>query len=116
MECNGEVLPERTPIDALMAEEAATWMSIATSLYRLWLASGSYESFSEMALRDPDGEVNQRGIALAADITNRGLPTYLWWFVPDQDASVPACPRCCGLLSSWLPRDWRVCSSCRIVL
>ena len=116
IECNGEVDPERVPIDSHMAEEVASWLSVEDALYRLWLDSGDYEEMAARALSDPSGAVNQNGRRLATSITARGLRTYLWWFIADPDVPPLDCPSCAGGLTDWPTRHFRSCERCRIIL
>lgn len=115
-ECNGEVAPERIPIDMPIAEQVSSWLSVEDALYRLWLDSGDYEEMAARALSDPTGTVNILGRQLADTITDRGLRTYHWWFLADPDAPLTACPCCSAPLSDWPTGRFRFCEHCRIIL
>jgi hypothetical protein len=116
IECNGEVAPERVPIDLLLAEDIASWLSVQDALYRLWLASGEYEEMAAKALLNPSGSVNQTGLGLATSITQRGLRTYLWWFIEGLYDAPLVCPSCAGEFTDWPTRHFQYCEPCRIIL
>jgi hypothetical protein len=116
--CNGEVPPERLGFDARFAEEIASWLSVADSLYRLWLDSGEYEAWAAARLSDRHGQVNRTGLDIVARL-NELVPAYHWWFV-DTDAAEAekptACPLCSGPLRGYEGRDFRACAACRILV
>lgn len=116
VECNGEVTPERVPMDRRIAEDVASWLSVENALYRLWLESGDFEEMAAAALSDPNAEVNRTGRQLATKLTERGMQTYLWWFVPDPDSPPACCPCCAGAMTDWPTRRFRFCEPCRIIL
>jgi Zn-ribbon-containing, possibly nucleic-acid-binding protein (DUF2310) len=113
--CNREVPPERLGFDERFAEEIANWLSVYDSLYRLWLASGEYETWAAARLSDPQGQVNRWGREIVARL-NGITPAYYWWFVDtDADADRPSdCPSCSGPLGEVVGKDFRVCTECRI--
>ena len=116
VKCNREVPPESLELSERLVDEIASWLRLHRALYSLWLDSGEYETWAREQLERPDAPVNERGLAVAAQI-NRHRRTYLWWFQEqDELAFTPRldCPRCGGTLLKLFDRD--ICDSCSIVL
>src|SRR5215203_2203489 len=63
--CRREVDPERLHLTVRETEFVASWSSVASALYQLWLDSGEYEQYAKLQLLDIEGQVNRDGLALA---------------------------------------------------
>jgi hypothetical protein len=61
LRCNREVLPERIGFSADVAENIASWRSVAESLWLLWLDSGEYEQWAKDKLENPNSQVQRAG-------------------------------------------------------
>jgi hypothetical protein len=111
MTCRGEVAPERISFDDATTEIVARWHDVYRSVYALWLASGSYETWAASELRSRGSEVNQLGLK-ARGALSRYLPTsYLWFWEEDRPT---ACPNCQStkLVGDHLPLRCENCSVC----
>ena len=118
-DCNGEVSPDRIRFSTQLAESIANWRSLHSSLYRLWLSSGDYESWARDRLLDSNGEVHRLGYEIVTKLN--ALPdisAYYWFFADtDSDAGSPAqCPKCSTPLSALPNGELGKCDTCRIVL
>jgi len=112
-ECNGQILPSELHLTEELAHEILDWRTVYAALYELWLDSSEYEAFGRSALLDPSGEVNRRGLALAAKLSEQRT-TYYWWFSDDVDSTLMHCPVCCGPTTEHAVRRFRFCEACHI--
>ncbi len=113
--CNREVLPEHIGYSPGTAEKLADWQRFHDCFYFLWLDSREFESWAKAQLEDPVSPVNQRGLALVAEL-NQTRRAYYWWFEDTGSADwepTLQCPRCKGDLIEQQTR--RVCETCSIV-
>jgi hypothetical protein len=112
--CRKEVDPQRLGLTVSETESVASWFSVASALYRLWLDSGAYEAYAKAELIDPQGQVNRDGVQLARMLSTR-LPTRLWLF-HDPDDPVPShCPVCGQTLETDV--KWGTeCPNCPILI
>lgn len=114
--CFGWVPPADIDLPHDLVQPIAQWREVFTSLYRLWLDSGSYETWAATQLLDPLGEVNVRGRDLAARLSLTVLPCYYWWFSPDGLIPATVCPVCSGTLMPWPRRNVQFCALCRLIV
>lgn len=113
--CRREVDPERIGLTAAETEAVATWYASATSLYRLWLDSGEYEDYAKARLVDPRGQINQRGLDVAARLSTR-IPTRLWFFSEVEDGTPSKCPLCEQALDTNVDWGTGCCVSCNVLV
>jgi len=118
-ECSGEVFPERLGFSAEIAESIADWRSLHSSLYRLWLSSGEYESWARDCLLDAKGEMNCMGYDIVSELN--AIPeinAYYWYFVDtDSPTGEPTnCPKCSDELTELPNGSHGRCERCRIIL
>src|SRR3954471_21364918 len=83
-DCTGQIFPSALHLTEDLAEQILSWRTVYTARYDLWLDSSDYEMFARSALLDPAGDVNRRGRALAARLSEQRA-TYYWWFSCDVD-------------------------------
>lgn len=112
-DCNGQISPSTLQLSEDLAAEIVSWRTVYAALFGLWLDSSDYETFARTALLDPVGDVNRRGLKLAARLSEQH-PTYYWWFRDDSDSPAEQCPVCCGPMADHSTRHFRFCDSCRI--
>ena len=115
--CNLEVPPERIGLSPQLAEAVAHWNQIAVGIDRLWLDSGSYESWARDQLSDLTSPVNVEGRRLAGEL-NGGRRCYYWCFVEtDKVAGLVNCPGCHRLLATMAsgPVKQAFCDDCRLI-
>jgi Zn-ribbon-containing, possibly nucleic-acid-binding protein (DUF2310) len=116
LKCGDEVRPERIGFDADLAELIAGWRGLHRALFTLWVDAGDYENWARTQLEDPQGQLNTRGMEIAAEL-NKHNRTYYWWF---EDASatnsapLTKCPRCYGDLVERFGH--LVCERCSILV
>jgi len=91
----------------------ASWSSVASALYQLWLDSGEYEQYAKLQLLDIEGQVNRDSLALAEMLSPK-LPTKLWLFYDTDDGIPVECPRCAKPLDTDVKWGTGECESCRI--
>lgn len=113
--CRREVDPELLTLTAAETEAVASWFSVASALYRLWLDSGAYEAFAKAQLLDPNGEVNLNGLKVAHLLSAR-LPTRLWFFRDTDDGEPTHCPVCDGVLDPNVRWGTGQCLRCPILV
>ena len=96
IDCNLEVAPESLGINEQLVELLARWRSLHDSIDRLWLDSGEYEGWAKEQLEDIHSPVNQRGLALRADIET--VRRCYYWYFQDQSVDgyepISRCPHC----------------------
>ena len=111
--CLREVDPERLQLTVRETGMVASWFSVESALYGLWLDSGDYEQYAKQQLIDIEGQVNRDGLEIA-EILSSKIPTKLWVFYDTDDGVPVACPRCGKPLDEDV--DWGTgkCESCRI--
>jgi hypothetical protein len=68
---------ERCNFDDATTETIAQWHDVYRSIYALWLASGSYETWAELELRNGDSEVNHLGMKARAALSRHVPTSYL---------------------------------------
>jgi predicted nucleic acid-binding Zn ribbon protein len=118
VECNGEVAPERIGFDESLAQEIANWRSVFRSLFLLWLDSGEYESWAAERLCDANGEVNRRGLDVAAQL-NQFVRAYYWWFKNtgvEDPPEMTNCPICRSRLETVEGRQFQKCEACSVLV
>lgn len=113
--CRCEIDPAVLALTISETEAVATWFSVASALYRLWLDSGAYEAFAKTQLVDPNGAVNLAGIALARTLSAR-LPTRLWFFRDTDDGEPTHCPVCGDALNTDVHWGTGQCNRCPILV
>lgn len=118
MSCNGEVDPERLPLESLNVQDIAAWRDVYDGIDRLWLDTGAYEQWAVTELSLLDSSVNTRGYRLAREV-NDVTPCFYWLF-RDEGAGVPApshCPRCDATLTVYGASaiEQLICRACSIV-
>lgn len=96
-------------------ESVASWFSVASALYRLWLDSGEYEEYAKARLLDPNGQVNRDGLEVARTLSAR-IPTRLWFFRDTDDGEPTHCPICRNELNTDVKWGTGTCLSCGIQL
>ena len=114
--CFGWVIPDDIRLPHELVYPIAQWREVSASLYRLWLDSGSYETWAATQLLDPQGEVNVRGRDLAARLSQSVMLCYYWWFSSDGLIPAAVCPVCAGILRPWPKRNVQFCEACRVVV
>jgi predicted nucleic acid-binding Zn ribbon protein len=112
-DCTGQVFPSALDLSEDLAQGLVSWRTVYAALYDLWLDSSDYEAFASAALRDPNGDVNRRGLALALRLSEQRT-TYYWWFRDDEDSAAEHCPVCRGPMTEHSTRRFRFCHSCRV--
>lgn len=115
-ECTGQIFPSALQLTGDLAEELFSWRTAYAALYGLWLDSADDEATARAALLDPAGDVNRRGRALAARLSEQRT-TFYWWFRDDGDSADQAaaqCPVCCGPMAEHPTRRFCFCQACRI--
>jgi len=115
--CNLEVPPERLGISAGLAESLARWRTFFDCFYLLWLDSGEFEAWARRELSDPQSPVNQRGLALRAEVEQLRR-TYYWWFQDvgaDDFRALDHCP-VCGNSVSTVGLVGLVCEACSVLV
>jgi len=113
--CRREVDPQRLALTVTETEEVASWFSVASALYRLWLDSGAYEAFAKTQLVDPQGAVNRNGLAVARALSAR-FPTRLWFFRDTDDGEPTQCPVCGDVLDTNVRWGTGQCPRCPILV
>jgi hypothetical protein len=113
--CRREVDPARLGLTVQETEAVASWFSVASALYRLWLNSRAYEDYAKAQLTDPQGQVNRDGVHLARMLSAR-LPTRLWFFRDTDDAEPTHCPLCGEALECEVKWGTGACPSCPILI
>jgi predicted nucleic acid-binding Zn ribbon protein len=111
--CRKEIEPERLPLTSDEIREIAGWNSIANALYKLWLDSTEYETYAKEKLLDPNGHVNQRGIAAARCLSSK-IPTWFWFFRDADDGIPDKCPLCGDALDADVQWAERRCTKCKV--
>src|SRR5207253_264522 len=111
--CRREADPERLQLTVEETESVAQWFSTASSLYRLWLASGEYEKYAKDRLLDPTGQVNRDGLKVAETLSAK-IPTRLWFFYDTDDGVPSRCPICHGELDTDVKWGTGICTRCKI--
>jgi hypothetical protein len=111
--CRREVDPQRIELTAKETDFIASWFSVSSALYRLWLNSGEYEQYAKERLLDPNGQVNRDGREIAITLSIR-LPTRLWYFHDTDDGEITHCPVCNERLDTAVKFGTGTCHSCRI--
>lgn len=119
MACNLEIPPHLLALPANLVEHLAEWTAVYNAIDHLWLDSGAYERWAGDQLANVASPVNQRGLAVRAEIAPYRR-CYYWLF---QDQSVPGfvpvetCSKCGGSFrpypASVIPQV--VCDACGIV-
>lgn len=113
--CRNEVDPERISLTLEEVEAVASWFSVASALYRLWLDSGEYEEYAKAKLKDPEGQVNRDGLQVARRISAR-IPTLLWLFRDTDDGVPTECPVCSRQLITDVRCGIGECANCSLLL
>jgi hypothetical protein len=120
--CNLEVPPERIGFAAALADQVAGWRDFHDSFYHLWLDSGEFEAWAAAQLTNPTSVVNERGVALARQLS-AWRTCFLWWFVADAESAPPdSCPRCQATLQTLFRGErpangsLRVCTACFVAV
>jgi hypothetical protein len=111
--CRREVDPERLQVTAAETDALASWFSVASALYKLWLDSGEYAHYAKERLLDPSGQVNVRGLAIARALSER-IPTKLWFFWDADDGEPTQCPICRADLDLNVRWGTGCCEACKI--
>ena len=111
--CRREVDPERLQLSPEETNSVADWLSAATSLYRLWLDSGEYESYAKSCLTNPESQINRRGREIAQTLSQR-KPTQLWFFHDTDDGEPVTCPVCSNPLDTEVQWGTGQCAPCHI--
>jgi hypothetical protein len=112
-DCTGQIFPAAFHLTEDLAQEILSWRTLYAALYDLWLDSSDYEAFARSALLDTTGEVNRRGLTLAARLSEQRT-TYYWWFSEDADSSPVKCPVCHTPMTEHATRRFRFCHGCHI--
>jgi len=92
-QCRNEVDPERLQLSVREVDSVADWVRVAHALQMLWLDSGEYERYAKARMLDINGQVNQKGLALAGLLSAR-VPTRLWFWHDPADGEPTLCPQC----------------------
>jgi len=112
-ECTGQVFPTALHLSEELAQDLVSWRTVYAALYDLWLDSSDYEAFARAALLDPSGDVNRRGLALAAKLSKQ-RPTYYWWFSEGADSAPQQCPVCHSQMTEHATRRFCFCHVCHV--
>src|SRR5258707_5786263 len=114
MRCNLEVLPEAVPLPIDLVDPVADWASVHDALDRLWLDSGSYETWALGELTNPTSPTNQTGRALRSRL-DRVRRCFYWL---KNTATIESCPSCHKPLTPFLVGIFPqfVCEDCSLVL
>ena len=114
-ECKGELDPERLKLTSKQVDQIASWLSVFSSLYELWLDSGEYEEWAKERLLDKKGQVNIQGISTALELSKK-WPSYYWWFYDEDDPQPIFCPNCGGELDGDDKHGHGKCDACHVVV
>jgi len=114
-QCKGVVDPKRLALSESQVDAVAGWQRVFAGLYELWLDSGEYEAWAKEQLLRRDGEVNIKGIAASAALSET-RPTFYWWFHFDDDPTPASCPWCSRSVTPAVRHGRVQCNSCRIVI
>ncbi len=120
VDCNLEIPLEELPLSTVLIDALADWNSLDSSIHRLWLDSGAYESWAEQELSDINSAVNSLGREVQRSV-NELHRCYLWFF---QDESAPdyrplqRCPACEGDLKRYGGGIFEqlICDKCGIIV
>jgi predicted Zn-ribbon and HTH transcriptional regulator len=108
--CRSVIAPERSALTPPQIDALVDWTTTFGSIYKLWLQSGSYETWAYDQLVDPNSPVNLQGMTVAG-LLSEGQPCgYLWFWSEHRPTS---CPRCASALEPQ-PNHFLLCSNCRI--
>jgi hypothetical protein len=113
--CKGTVDPEAISLSEAQVEAVGSWRRVFGALYDLWLDSGEYEAWAKGQLLRRGGEVNVKGMATRATISET-LPTFYWWFRDTDDPVPTSCPWCEGEVVPATRHGEHQCHSCWIVI
>lgn len=115
MHCKREVPPETSGFTPKQAEAIASWNSLYSCFYLLWLDSAEYETWSQHELEDPESALNARSVSLVQSLSSTH-PTYYSWFESPGDEDwepLSSCPLCKSRLRKH--GDYLLCDSCHVV-
>jgi hypothetical protein len=113
--CRKEIDPERLGLSASEVDEIASCFGVYRSLYTLWLDSREYEAYAKQKLIDPNGQVNQKGMAVAQRLSKK-WPSYYWWFYDTDDGTPERCPSCSGPLDQSVRWGIGKCDRCYVIV
>lgn len=120
--CNREVPLERFDLDVPLIDELASWNSIFSGIYNLWLDSGAYEQWAALELSNINSGVNERGLSIAKKLNVIHKCYYLYSLreagVRDEAVRIDKCPICGSKLQrsdeAKVTHD-RVCEKCLLI-
>jgi hypothetical protein len=114
-QCKGALDPERLQLSDKEIDSLASWDSVFSALYNLWLDSGEYEDWAKAQLLDKSGQVNLQGMN-SASLLSEKWPAYYWWFYDEEDPCPSTCPNCGSKLDNDNRHGHGKCSKCHVVI
>lgn len=112
--CEGVVDPETIQLSEELVSDIANWHKVFSSLYKLWMDAGEYESWAREQMLNRDGQVNRQALRLTNHL-NAVVPTYYWWWQDPDEEEFLTCPNCDGPIDYQSKFGTGECQQCRII-